>query len=130
MCLKKIKLKKNMENLISMTDYVLKYNKIIRHNTMRIVRYANFLKKPLELWMFTPCDEENEPIIKRHYQYFDNDIEYDDYLKELEKATERCLFTGLEIGVIEHHIKKARNIEYLANFGTLKVTKTMSILFG
>ena len=41
-----------MRKLISMTDYVLEY--------------ANFLKQPLELWMFVPCDEDGsileEPI--------------------------------------------------------------------
>ena len=74
-----------MKNLISMVDYLPDHP------------YSKFLKQPLELWMFVPCDEKNDPIYERHYSYFDNENEYENYLKEFEKAKERCLFEGFEV---------------------------------
>lgn len=50
-----------MKKLISMTEYVLQKaasgmdsNKL----ASMVVSYAAFLKQPLQLWMFIPCDEE------------------------------------------------------------------------
>lgn len=120
-----------MKNLISMTDFVLEQIKKLKSSEINILqfrnsieKYAHFLKQLLELSQFAPCDENNELIVKRHYQYFDNEFEYDDYLKQYQKATKRCLFKGLGIDAVKHHIKLGRNIEYLANFGTLNVTET------
>jgi hypothetical protein len=88
-----------MENLISMTDFVLEveknsYTKTEKYNIIewqtkcdsfdKIINYAKFLKQPLELWMFVPCDSEDnvleEPISHQ--------------LETYEKAKERCLFHG------------------------------------
>jgi len=60
-----------MEKLISMTDYVLEQKRPTASEDLNeadyyyqecevlqnICNYANFLKQPLELWMFVPCDE-------------------------------------------------------------------------
>jgi|688.fasta_scaffold717292_3 hypothetical protein len=77
-----------MENLISMTDFVLEQRKIFKTDNIRrfwaCENYAKFLKQPLELWMFVPCDSEDnvleEPISHQ--------------LETYEKAKERCLFHG------------------------------------
>ena len=43
--------------LISMTAFVLEDEKKTTWNSYNlIVAYAKFLKQPLELWMFTPCE--------------------------------------------------------------------------
>jgi hypothetical protein len=64
--------------------------------TDKVMYYAKFLKQPLELQMFVPCDENNDQITQRHYQYFDNDDEYNGYLNQYNQAKERCLFEGFE----------------------------------
>jgi len=46
--------------------------------------------------MFIPCDENSDQITQRHYQYFDNDDEYNGYLNQYQQAKERCLFEGFE----------------------------------
>ena len=85
--------------LISMTDFVLQLdvstNKSSYENDFdKLIRYANFIKQPLTLGMFIPCDENNEIIIERHYQYFDNENEHQDYLKTFEIAKSKVLFNG------------------------------------
>jgi len=74
-----------MENLISMTDFVLskKYTATGHEN------YAKFLKQPLELWMLVPCDEAGN-VLKEPEYYLDNEQTKKDYYF----AKERCLFDG------------------------------------
>jgi hypothetical protein len=78
---------KTMKNLISMTDFVLKQIKSkSNYKIEKIDNYANFLKQPLELWMFIPCDLIQGKIVilneeNNHYQ----------------QAKERCLFEGFEL---------------------------------
>jgi hypothetical protein len=96
-----------MKKLISMTDFVLDRNKseeVCREDFVKCSRYANFLKQPLELWMFVPCDEKGnvlEHSIEPEYPYNDKtcDIwsQYDIYLKKYQQAKERVLFEGFEI---------------------------------
>lgn len=54
-----------MKKLIPMTEYVLQKaasgmdsNKL----ASMVVSYAAFLKQPLQLWMFMPCDEEGNAL--------------------------------------------------------------------
>jgi hypothetical protein len=93
-----------MKNLIGMTDFVLSQRiKGINDNVRRFwacERYANFLKRPLELWMFVPCDEEGNVLVD------DNSFEccgrcvdgIDECVSEqrekYQQAKERCLFEG------------------------------------
>ncbi|MVW92442.1 hypothetical protein FCL53_10745 [Elizabethkingia meningoseptica] len=57
-----------MENkLIPMTDFVLSIlNNTSPNNFVKGVEniraYAEFLKQPLALWMFVPCDEDGKPL--------------------------------------------------------------------
>jgi hypothetical protein len=79
-------------------------------------RYAYFLKQPLKLEMFVPCDDD-EIIIERHYQYFDNEKEHENYIKEIEEAKEKVLFEGFRFqneGYVTNGIFKFDE-EYLEN---------------
>jgi len=100
--------------LISMVDFVLKQweqldNVPKQPETvdciLRMVRYAQFLKKPLTLGMFVPCDlegnvlEEPTPKMWEHYNsYLMNLVDFtaDNYIvSQVEKwkqAKERVLF--------------------------------------
>ena len=117
-----------MKNLIPMTDFVLteKYTATGHFN------YAKFLKQQKQLWMFVPCDENNDPITEKHYQYFDNDDEYNDYLNQYQKAKERCLFEGFEYNKalffkenkkLFWHGKLQGDVESLTNYN-IKLTQT------
>ena len=105
--------------LISMVDYVLKVAEEQFYGT-QIYDYANFLKQPLELGMFIPCDEdgnvleEPEKLIKalekvnqeyydlKSNHYKDNErykwavetITSDKKYQEYQEAKERVLFKG------------------------------------
>lgn len=75
--------------LISMTDFVLKDDYAGSPINMNKV-YANFLKQPLELWMFVPCDEDGNVLkdcgLMPCYE-----------LDQYRQAKERCLFEGFYI---------------------------------
>lgn len=75
--------------LISMTDFVL------TKDSTYIFKYANFLKQPLELWMFIPCNDNGvvleEP--KTDFKYLKGSVGYDE-VKEYNQAKERVLFEG------------------------------------
>src|SRR5690554_277878 len=56
-----------MKKLINMTDYVLESVKNINEvgvafTLIAIEKYANFLKTPLELGMFVPCEEDGNVL--------------------------------------------------------------------
>ncbi|MGV0925478.1 hypothetical protein [Empedobacter tilapiae] len=89
--------------LISMTDFVLEQEKLNQKNTSRLAclcaNYAQFLKQPLTLAMFVPCDLEGnileEPKINNilkvfPYERFNNACQMDKY----QQAKERVLFKG------------------------------------
>lgn len=93
--------------VISMTDFVLEQAEIYRFRDdcefAYIVRkYANFLKQPLELRMFIPCDENGNYLpepesrgVHPHYITEPTNEELEAYNDWLE-AKERCLFEGLD----------------------------------
>lgn len=81
--------------LISMTDFVLEQYELSRNPTHfeeNAFNYAQFLKQPLELWMFVPCDEDGnvleEPSLLDERYYL--------LLMAYEQAKERCLFEKSE----------------------------------
>jgi len=95
-----------------MTDFVLEQlneqnsrTKPMREVFNSLEKYAKFLKQPLKLEMFVPCDEDGnvleEPKIE---DYFDDgfNLEFnqkhfkDVVLKEYYKAKEKVLFEGFE----------------------------------
>ena len=94
--------------LISMTSFVLEQNKILETyvNYLRrplfekIVNYAKFLKQPLKLEMFVPCDEDGDILEEPEYyeQRLPNMMtEYNDEIYRYEQAKEKVLFEGFEL---------------------------------
>lgn len=94
--------------LISMTDFVLDQLEI-KQSTSEfkevIKKYANFLKQPLKLGMFTPCDENGNPLGKPNYYwsflnhyYLDKPglIDYET-CHTYRKAEKKVLFKGFDI---------------------------------
>lgn len=93
-----------MKRLIGMTDFVLAETKLWSGNenesyeiAKSCLKYAQFLKQPLELWMFVPCKlvygvwvvlEEPECGLKEKCA--------SPPCVEYQKAKERCLFEGFE----------------------------------
>ena len=85
--------------LIPMTDFVLKLTEQDEYSAIEILdrfadisRYAMFLKQPLKLEMFVPCDEDGNvleyfPI----HRFADNPEKYRRY----KKAKEKVLFENL-----------------------------------
>ena len=93
--------------LISMTDFVLDQMKFasIHHEDDSecldvIFRYANFLKQPLKLEMFVPCDDEGNVLEEPNRNRFKNEYLTEDQYKtkflKYQQAKERCLFEGFE----------------------------------
>lgn len=90
-----------MENmkLIPMTDFVLEQGlNPMQDDTkcwIKTHRYAEFLKKPLTLGMFIPCDEDGEPLKLNYPQNapFD-DLAQKEFEKQYQKAMDRVMFEG------------------------------------
>lgn len=61
-----------------------------------VTEYAKFLKQPLELCMFLPVDGEGNVLDRPKHAM----TGYDHIYKEYQKAKDRCLFKGFEIGWI------------------------------
>ena len=91
--------------LISMTDFVLQektggqqVNSITSqlYYELRIIKkYADFLKQPLKLEMFVPCDDNGnvlEDIIGHGMIH-----NYSEKLKQYEQAKDKVLFDGFDI---------------------------------
>ena len=98
-----------MENLISMTDFVLEQEITIEVQSLtdqwelrstkfhRIQAYAKFLKQPLELWMFVPCGKDGQPLKIIPFKEHQQGSNYEFMQHELyRQAKERCLFEGFE----------------------------------
>lgn len=82
--------------LISMVDFVLTRD-MARSNSgnalCEIEAYAQFLKQPLTLGMFVPCDEEGNFLEFIEYESWEGyDGDHNLYIIEYEKAIERVLF--------------------------------------
>lgn len=94
--------------LISMTDYVLEQisiNQFDEDFTSKVVNYAKFLKQPIKLGMFIPCDENDVPLDCPHnygllHLYPTGDFLMDASFKcalEYKQAKERVVFEGFEL---------------------------------
>lgn len=80
--------------LISMTDYVLESQRFKEDSDtaiFKVTNYANFLKQPLNLGMFIPCDEDGDTL---EVPYYADGI---DKVNKYKEAKERVLFEGFEI---------------------------------
>ena len=94
--------------LISMTAFVLEQNKILETYVNhlrkplfeRCVNYANFLKQPLKLEMFVPCDEDGDILDEpEDYELRLTNMmtEYNDEVYRYKQAKEKVLFEGFEV---------------------------------
>lgn len=95
-----------MKKLIGMTDYCMELTKndfigsgsVSNDVLLKISNYANFLKQPLELWMFIPCDDDGnvleEPKIENMPFCSVNGEGYDYAILKYQQAKEKCLFEG------------------------------------
>ena len=133
--------------LIPMTDFVNNVGNMENYPSHEnalswIYNYATFLKLPLKLEMFVPCDEggnvfekpSDEELEKfKGLEYGSFDCNYT-YIFDYNLAKEKVLFEHklqFDLGVIRHHISQGRNIEYFANFGSMQLTKTaLNAIFG
>ena len=88
--------------LISMTSFVLEIEKqpyVEGTKYKDLVNYAKFLKQPLKLEMFVPCDEDGDILEEPEYyeQRLPNMMtEYNDEIYRYEQAKEKVLFEGFE----------------------------------
>ena len=102
--------------LISMTSFVLEIEKSSYTQTEKyriiewenkcqafdkIINYAKFVKQPLKLEMFVPCDEDGnvleEPKIEEEYVDEHTTQIFAQYQYDLDKAKEKVLFEGFKI---------------------------------
>lgn len=89
--------------LISMTDFVLENAKqpyVEGTKYIDLVNYAKFLKQPLKLEMFVPCDEEGDILEKpeNYEQRLPNMMtEYNNEIYTYNQAKAKVLFEGFYI---------------------------------
>src|SRR5690606_26974580 len=90
-----------MKTLISMTDFVLEQDKLVRRKlinpyqfTMIITDYASFLKQPLKLEMFVPCDDDGNVLEEPCSIGVGNEFYYERVLDQYEQSKEKVLFEG------------------------------------
>lgn len=123
-----------MKNLIPLSDFVLEQRKKTTSETdyakplKLIFNYAEFLKQPLNLEMFVPCDEKGNVI------FFNGGIPSKKKYDEYQEAKEKVLFEGFEVsgnkitdgvndvyymgscGKYKKHCLMDDNVEYLVNW--------------
>ena len=129
--------------LIPMTDFVNNIGNMENYPSHEnalywIYNYATFLKQPLKLEMFVPCDEDGnvleEPKIEEEYVDEHTTQIFAQYQYDLDKAKEKVLFelnSPVAVETMNYHISRNRNIEYLANFGSIKLTQnSLNAIFG
>lgn len=114
-----------------MTDFVLEQTKINQFRddcefAYPVRKYANFLKQPLELWMFVPCDD-NGNVLEQCDDICSCEC---DKIKAFRKAKERCLFLGQRGEVFDYEfarifIDEFFNIDQLSNeIRNIQLTQT------
>jgi hypothetical protein len=110
--------------LISMTDFVLELweDNLMSQIGLLAINYANFLKQPLKLEMFVPCDEDGNVLQKpeEHFPTGNNNLEKQIFIKQkkYKQAKEKVLFEGFEvIGVDENHTElELKNNDFWIDF--------------
>lgn len=134
--------------LLSMTEFVLEVINADRpcdRGAMldEIGNYASFLKQPLALGMFVPCDEDGNVLEEpEHYKKWHKWGSFSEHgesivteCKKYFESKKRVLFhieIPIDVGVIEYHIQRNRNVEWLTNkdFPKIKLTETAKKQIG
>lgn len=81
-----------------MTDFVIsQWDKDITREefAQSMINYAQFLKQPLKIEMFVPCNEGN--VLEEPKNDFRGYNDYSKRLNVFEKAKEKVLFEGFEV---------------------------------
>lgn len=84
--------------LLSMTEFVLEEGNPSNTDCQfadKVMAYANFLKQPLELWMFVPCDKDGS-VVEKPECSLDKECASPTCVK-YQQAKERVLFEGFEV---------------------------------
>lgn len=96
--------------LVSMVDYVLQLQELtmqtyifMSERHQRIFNYAKFLKQPLKLEMFVPCNDDGEPLEKpKNYDWYFNECKAKELVKneqeilQYKRAKEKVFFLGFD----------------------------------
>lgn len=119
------------DKLLYDTDWNLEFEKFSK----LMISYAKFLKQPLTLGMFVPCDEDdnvledpkrNKTLEAFPYERFDYGCKLDKY----QKAKEKVLFIfpepvkGVFVEAFKFHIEQKRTVEYFTQFGDIQLTES------
>lgn len=100
-----------------MTDFVLEQKELMKEShqgfniekydfIIKVCNYAKFLKQPLQLGFFVPCDLDGNVLEEPDFMsgYYDDNgfgdvdkYKYKKHLKEHQEAKERVLFEGFEL---------------------------------
>ena len=86
--------------LKSMVDFVLQQDITDIKQRNSIVNYAQFLKQPLNIGMFVPCDEDGDILDEpEDYELRLTNMmtEYNDEVYRHKQAKEKVLFEGFEL---------------------------------
>ena len=106
--------------LISMTDFVLesisKFNTYESEDNLNsIIKYANFLKQPLNLGIFVPCYENGNPIIL-DTEHKECPISWSiDEIEKYKQAKEKVLFENIPIVQAKWLVNSFSTIESLSD---------------
>lgn len=96
-----------------MTDFVLEQTELYKEDKLsvfdfelRMKKYAQFLKQPLKLEMFIPCDDEGNVLEEPCSIGVGNEFYYERALDQYEQAKEKVLFEGWEKRIENHEAFK------------------------
>ena len=124
--------------LITMTDFVLNQEQKLNESHLiaepaidSIFNYAKFLKQPLTLGMFMPCDEEGN-VLKEPYEVYDDETEeFIDYMVDFHEAKDKVLFkTDIDLSTAKFHVSQNRIIEYFTAFEVELTEISVERIFG
>lgn len=88
--------------LISMTDFVIQQRSELMFKELgkACCKYADFLKQPLKLEMFVPCDDDGNVLSEQKPNDLNGSFfkmqESFNYEKQFDEAKEKVLFEGFE----------------------------------
>ena len=103
--------------LISMTDFVLNSYEHFKSPTLfeeTVFKYATFLKQPLKLGMFIPCDENENVLNETEWKNFTGKMEdFHSVAIKYDKAKKEVLFKKFYLD--ETYKREKRQLPYLTN---------------
>lgn len=124
-------LKTQSMKLSPMVDFVInEYDNMMWDSFNKINRYAEFLKQPLTLSMFVPCDEHGNVLEQPTAENSLNTIDHDSKLIDYNDAKLKVLFKNFTFS------RKTKNAFFLLEFGVYthvidrKIPKTVESIIS